>query len=317
MPDINNQVALGVRPTAPQSLTDVVAPITSLAQIQYLGANADRLKAETSGLEQSAAFARGKNQALQSFNDLRSKDVPAAEALDRSGLAGWDPSGANAILGNVTTSRNLQANEAYAKANPSEPLAIAGPEVVGKDVTNKSTAATTAKTNVEVTQQHMQLYGQIGNIMTAPGGTTPQGRAVAADTARRAGFPEAEIQKFLALPDDQYKVAGQHLQVASMSPEKYMDVSGQAKYNQGVAAAATANEKLSPGEVPNRGPAAYAVTHGEPIPPLPGTSLGGFGSPPVPSSLGQPNAALPSKGAPSPTSPAFASGSNLTLGVPV
>ena len=290
MPDINNQTALGVQTPKPQTTTDIVAPITSLANLSYMSANTDRVRAETAGLEQSAALTRGKNQARQNFNSFHAAGMPVAEALDRSGLASWDPPSGKAILDNEGTARTLSANAAYAKAHPNEPLAIGGPELVGKDVTNKSVAATTADTNVKVTQQQMQLYGQVGNIMTAQGGATPEGRAVAADTARRAGIPEAIVQQYIHLPDDQYVAAGKHLQVAAISPEKYYDVSGQAEYNKGIAKAATTNDKLSTGEIPNRGPATYAVMHGQPVPPMPEA-----GSP-----SGQPGLSNPSPGAPAP-----------------
>jgi hypothetical protein len=281
MPDINNAIALGVQTPKPQTTTDIIAPISSLAQLSYLGANTDRVKAETAGLEQTAAFTRGKNQSLQSFNDMHSKGMPVAEALDRSGLAGWDPPGANAILGNETTGRTLAANAAYAKANPKEPLAIGGPELVGKDVTNKSVAATTAETNVKVTQAHLDLYGRAANVMTSPGGATPQGRQIAADMSREAGIPEEKIQAILKLPDDQYVLVGHQLRAASMNPEPFMRASGQEQFNQGLAKAATSQEKVGAGETVARGPANYAVTHGLPVPGMPGgaPSSGVVGSP--------------------------------------
>jgi hypothetical protein len=278
MPDINNAVALGVRPPPPQTLTDIIAPITSLAQLQYLGANADRVKAETTGLQQNAQFAAGKLAAIQSYNDKLSKGIPPERAVIESGLSNWDPVGANATLGNIKSGREIEAVRNYKPGDPTS-LAGGGPELVGKELTNQSTAATTAKTSAEASEKSMQLWGQVGTIMVSPGGATPQGRQIAADVARKAGVPEDWIQQFLKIPDQQYVLAGQHLQMASMKPELYLDKSGQAEYNQGLAKVATSNEKLGPGEVPNRGPAAYAVTHGQPVPPMPGPSSGIVGQP--------------------------------------
>jgi hypothetical protein len=297
MPDINNAVALGVQVPPPQKAADIIAPISSLANLQYVGANTERLKAETSGLEQTAAFTQGRNQSLQSFNTMRASGVPVAEALSRSGLAGFDPAGANAILGNETTSRTLAANAAYAKANPNEPLAPGGPELVGKDVTNKATAATTEKTKTEVSDKQLQLYGQVGNVMSSD--PSPKGREAAATLARKAGVDEKTIQQFINLPDQQYVLAGQHFQQAAMTPEKYMDITGQKDYNQGIAKVATSQEKVGPGETMSRGPAAYAVTHGQPIPGNPALGAppsGQVGSP----SLGNfaPPAAQPPNSAP-------------------
>ena len=293
MPDINNAIALGVQTPKPQTTTDIVAPITSLANLQYVGANTDRLKAETSGLEQSAALTRGKNQALQNFNSFHAAGMPVAEALDRSGLASWDPPSGKAILENEGTARTLSANAAYAKAHPNEPLAIGGPELVGKGVTNESTAAATAKTKVETTKEQSLLWGQVGNIMTSQGGTSPEGRQIAIEKARQAGVPEKVIQQFAGLPDDQYVNAGKHLQAASMNSEPYMNVSGQTEFNQGLAKAATSQQNVGQGESVSRGPANYAVTHGQPIPRNPALgapSSGQVGSP----SLG--NFAPPAQG---------------------
>jgi Transglycosylase SLT domain len=246
MPDINNAVALGIQSPPPQKPADIIAPISSLAQLSYMNANAEKVKAETSGLEQTAAFNKGKVDAITNYNALRGRGLSESEALDKSGLAGYDPAGANAILGNVGTSRTLQANQNYAAAHPNEPLAIGGPELVGKDVTNKSVAATTAKTNVEVTEKQLQLYGQVGNVMASD--PSPKGREIAANLARKAGVDEKTIQQFMALPDQQYVLAGQHFQQAAMTPEKYLDVSGQAALAQGKAKAATSIEKVEPGQ---------------------------------------------------------------------
>lgn len=278
MPDINNAIALGVQTPPPQKLTDIIAPIQSLAQLQYLNANAERVKAETSGLQQTAAFNKGRVDAITNYNALRSGGLSESEALDRSGLAGYDPAGANAILGNVGTSRTLQANQNYAKANPNEPLAIAGPEAVGKDVTNKSTAATTEETKIKNLQAQTQFYGQLGNVMTSD--PSPKGREIAADLARKRGVSEEDIHKFVNLPDHQYVLAGQHFQQASMTPEKYSEISGQTALNQGKSAAATSIQKVEPGQSIFMGPAARdAFTGAAPASGAVGPGLGNFAPP--------------------------------------
>lgn len=340
MPEINNAIALGVQSPPPQKPADIIAPINSLAQLSYMNANADKVRAETGQIGQTTEFTRGKLQSISDYNALvRNGNTPEV-ALQKSGLAAYDPAGATSMLGNIKggielgairnykpgdatslatggpemvgkeltnqstaattqktnlesakSARELQAIRDYKPGDPTS-LAAGGPEMVGKEVTNQNTAATTAKTSTEVTQQHMQLYGQVGNIMTAPGGATPQGRQIAADTARKAGIPEATIQQFMSLPDDQYMTAGQHLQVAAMSPEKYMDTSGQTKLNQGKAEAATSIQKVEPGQQIFMGPAAReAFTGGAPSSGVVGPpSLGNFG----PAAPGAPSLSAPS-----------------------
>lgn len=297
MPEINNAIALGVQTPTPQKTADIIAPISSLANLQLVNANAEHLKAETGQIGLTSQFSQGKLGALADYNArIKGGEQPEA-ALQKSGLAAYDPAGATSMLGNIKGGLDIGAVRNYKPGAP-ESLAGAGPEMVGKELANQKTNVETQKAATEVTQAHMQMYGQIGNVMTAPGGATPQGRAIAADMARKAGWPEAKIQQALSLPDDQYVVAGQHLQVASMSPEKYMDTSGQTKFNQGLAGAATQNEKIGSGEVMSRGPAAYAVAHGLPVPGMSGgaPSSGVVGSP----SLGNfaPAAALPQAGPP-------------------
>lgn len=255
MPDINNAIALGVQAPPPQKPADIIAPITSLAQLSYLNANAEKVKAETGQIGLNTQFNQGKLQALANYNDrVKAGDTPES-ALQKSGLAAYDPAGATSMLGNIKGGMELGAVRNY-KPGDATSLAGGGPALVGQELGNQKTAVETQKTNVEVTQQHMQLYGQVGNIMTAPGGATPQGRQIAADTARKAGIPEATIQQYMSLPDQQYVVAGQHLQVAAIQPEKYMDLSGQAALNKGKAEAATSIQKVEPGQQIFMGPAA-------------------------------------------------------------
>jgi hypothetical protein len=262
MPDINNAVALGVQVPPPQKAADIIAPISSLANLQYLNANADKVRADTANLEQTHQFTEGKLQALQDYsNRVRAGEAPE-KATITSGLSNYDPAGVNATLGNVKSARDLEAIRNYKPGDPTS-LALGGPELVGKELTNKATAATTAETNTKVTQAHMQLYGQLGNAMDDP---SPEGRAVAAAIARKAGVPDAEIQKYMSLPASDYLLAGKKFQHAAMSPEVYSSTSGQTEFNQGLAKAATSQEKVGAGETMSRGPAAYAVMHGQPIP---------------------------------------------------
>jgi hypothetical protein len=252
MPDINNAVALGVQAPKPQSTADIIAPISSLAQLSYMNANADKVRAETGQIGQTTQFTQGKLQALSNYNDMVKGGAQPEVALQKSGLAAYDPAGATAMLGNIKGGLELGAVRNYKPGDP-ESLAGAGPEMVGKELTNQSTAATTAKTRTEVSDKQLQLYGQVGNVMSSD--PSPKGREAAAALARKAGVDEKTIQQFINLPDQQYVLAGQHFQQAAMTPEKYMDVTGQTKLNQGKAEAATSIQKVEPGQSIFMGPA--------------------------------------------------------------
>jgi hypothetical protein len=253
MPDINNAVALGVQVPPPQKTSDIIAPISSLANLQYMQANADKVKAETGQIGQATQFTQGKLQALSDYNALTKSGVLPEKALIQSGLATYDPAGAKATQENITGSMDIAARRNYKPGDP-ESLAAGGPKAVGEELTNQSTAATTAKTNIENRQANTQLYGQVGTSMVSD--PSPKGREITAGIARRAGVDEKTIQQFINLPDQQYVLAGQHFQQAAMTPEKYMDVTGQTKLNQGRAEAATSIQKTSPGEQIYMGPAA-------------------------------------------------------------
>jgi hypothetical protein len=296
MPDINNAVALGVQVPPPQKTSDIIAPISSLANLQYMQANADKVKAETGQIGQTTQFTQGKLQALSDYNErVKGGDAPEV-ALQKSGLAAYDPAGATAMLGNIKGGMELGAVRNYRPGDPTS-LAAGGPAMVGQELTNQKTATDTRKTGTEISDKQLQLYGQVGNVMASD--PSPKGREEAATLARKAGVDEKTIQQFINLPDQQYVLAGQHFQQASMTPERYMDVTGQKDYNQGIAKVATSQEKVGAGETMSRGPAAYAVTHGQPIPGNPALGAppsGQVGSP----SLGNfaPAAAQPQAGVP-------------------
>jgi hypothetical protein len=300
MPDINNAVALGVQPPRPQSTADIIAPINSLAQLQLVGANVNRANAETAGLEQTAAFSKARIDAVNAYNSLRSQNpnLSKAEALDKSGLAAVDPPGANAILGNETTSRVLKANEGFAAQHPNDPLAIAGPEYSGKELSNQKTIAETQKADIENRNAKAQQWGQLGLRMYKD--PSPEAREETAVAARRFGIPEAEIQKYIHMPDAQYMQAGHMLLDASLNTDKWYELSGQAARNKGIAEAQTQREKLGSGETMSYGPLSYEATHpgastpaAVPSSGVVGPSLGNYG----PISAGGPSLAQPSPGA--------------------
>lgn len=299
MPDINNAIALGVQPPTPQKTTDIIAPITSLAQLQYLNANAEKVKAETGQIGQTAQFTQGKLQALSNYNELIKTEAPEV-ALQKSGLAAYDPAGATAMLGNIKGGMELGAVRNY-KPGDATSLASGGPAMVGTELENQSKAASTAKTDIENKQAQTQFYGQLGNVMTSD--PSPKGREIAADLARKRGVPEKDIENFIHLPDQQYVLAGQHFQQASMTPEKYSEISGQTKLNQGKAEAATSIQKASPGEQIYMGPAAReAFTGGAPASGVVGQpNLGNFAPP-----QGSPSLTPPGQPAAPPAGPAAA-----------
>lgn len=287
MPDINNAIALGVQPPPPQKPTDIIAPITSLAQLNYLNSNAEKVKAETGQIGQTTQFTAARNRSIQDYTDRRTRGEDVPSALSSSGLAAYDPTAANAILGNVKSGNELTAVRNYVPGNPAS-LAAGGPEMVGKELTNQSTAATTQKTGIENTQAQTQFYGQLGNVMTSD--PSPKGREIAAALARQRGVPEQAIQQFMRMSDKDYMAAGQHFQQAAMNPEPYYRVSGQEAFNIGKANAATSIQKVEPGQQVFMGPGAReAFTGAAPASGVVGQpSLGNF---------------APSQGAPSLTPP--------------
>jgi hypothetical protein len=298
MPDINNAIALGIQPPPPQKTSDIIAPITSLAQLNYLNSNAEKVKAETGQIGQTTQFTQGKLNAIADYNSrVQSGDTPE-RALQKSGLAAYDPAGATSMLGNIKGGMELGAIRNYQPGNAAS-LAGGGPALVGTELTNQKTATDTQKAALENTQAQTQFYGQLGNVMASD--PSPKGREVAAALARQRGVPEQEIQKFVNLPDQQYVLAGKHFQQASMTPEKYMDVSGQAKYNQGQAEAATSIQKVEPGQQIFMGPGAKeAFTGTAPSSGAVGPSLGNYAPPQGAPSLTPPNAPAAPQAAPIP-----------------
>jgi hypothetical protein len=223
MADIDQTLAAQVKVPAPP---DVIGPIQSLAQLQYMQANAQRMQAETAGLGLTNQFTQSKLQSLQSYNDAISGGATPEDALSKSGLAGYDPTGANAILGNAQTGLTLKGERGYA-ANPQNPYSAAagGPALVGQAATGAQTLATTANTQADVNIKGLQIMGQIGSVMAND--PSPAGRAQAQALATANGAPQQLIQQVMALPDDQYVAAGKHFQQASMSPEQYMNTPAQ------------------------------------------------------------------------------------------
>jgi hypothetical protein len=303
MPDINNQVALGVQAAPAQKPADIIAPITSLAQLSYLNANADKVRAETGQIGQTTQFTQGKLQALSNYNDLVKGGSTPEVALQKSGLAAYDPAGATAMLGNIKGGMELGAVRNY-KPGDATSLASGGPAMVGQELENQSKATGTEKTRTEISDKQLQLYGQVGNVMASD--PSPKGREAAASLARKAGVDEKTIQQFINLPDQQYVLAGQHFQQAAMTPEKYMDVTGQAKLNQGKAEAATKIITKEPTQQVFMGPAATeAFTGAAPASGVIGQpSLGNFAPPQAQPSLTP--ASAPSAGSLTPSAPGSA-----------
>src|SRR5579872_3331061 len=248
----DNEIALGVKPPTPP---DIIGPISSLAQLQYLQANAARMGADVTQIGLANQFTQGKLDAVNRYQGLVNSGVSGPDALNQSGLSVYDPAGANATLSSYTGARNYKAIGHY---NPSDPYSVAGggPALVGE----AQAAAEKANT---ITTQRAQLFGQLGTLMAND--PSPQGRAQAAAFARSIPLGpgetpasrEQQIQAFMNAPDQNYVLAGKHFQQASMTPEKYMDVSGQAALNQGQAKAATDIRTVGPTDSVVAGPAAF------------------------------------------------------------
>lgn len=258
MPDINNAVALGIQP---QKTPDIIGPISSLAQLSYMSANADKVKAETNQIGQTTQFTQGKLQALSDYNERVKGGEQPEVALQKSGLAAYDPAGATATLGNIKGGLELGAIRNYKPGDPTS-LAAGGPELVGRELTNQKTSADTQKTNIEVTKEQSLLHGQLGNVMASD--PSPEGRQQAAAIARKMGATEQEINGFLSLPNDKYVLAGQHFQQAAITPEKYLEASGQTKYNQNIADAASTIKQVPRTDALYMSPAAEAAMKGTP-----------------------------------------------------
>src|SRR6185437_3638504 len=165
MPD--NEIALGVRaPTPP----DIIGPISSLAQLQYLQANAARANADVGQIGLANQFTQGKLDAINRYTGLVGGGMSGPDALNQSGLSVYDPAGANATLANYTGARNYKAIGNYDPKNPYS-LAGGGPALVGEG------QAAAEKANA-ITTQRAQLFGQLGTMMAND--PSPQGRAQAA-----------------------------------------------------------------------------------------------------------------------------------------
>lgn len=280
MPD--NEIALGIRPATPP---DIIGPISSLAQLQYLQANAARANADVGQIGLANQFTQGKLDAINRYTGLVSGGMSGPDALNQSGLSVYDPAGANATLANYTGARNYKAIGNYDPSNPYS-LAGGGPALVGEG------QAAAEKANA-ITTQRAQLFGQLGTMMAND--PSPQGRAQAATFARSIPLGPGEtpasreqmITQYMNAPDQNYVLAGKHFQQASMTPEKYMDVSGQAALAQGQAKAATDIRTVGPTDTVVAGPAAF---NGNPF------AAGAGAAQPVTPSLPAPTANPPSQG---------------------
>lgn len=264
MAEVDQTVAAQIKPpTAP----DVTGPITSLAQMQYWAAQGQRASADAALANQNVAAGQAllaaKQRAVQSIQG----GMPADEAVNKSGLGVFDPTGSTATLANVATGNTLKANRDYAAANPGLAGAGAGPEYAAKAATAVPAAtADVAKTQIANAQAKTQLFGQIGSMMQDP---SPAARAQTIAFAKSVGAPQELIDQAAALPDDQYVMAGRHFQQAALTPEKYIENTGQPDYNKGVAKAATTVEKLGPGESIVAAPGSSAAMNGRPVPAMP------------------------------------------------
>lgn len=270
--DMDQTVALGVKPPAPVTPTDVLGPITSLAQMQYWAAQGQKAAADAASVQQQTLGNRALLGAKQGAVTAIQGGATPEDAINKSGLGVYDPTGSTATLANVTAGNTIKANRAYAAQNPDNPMAIAGPEAAAKGATAVPLAqADVQKATLANAQSKTQLFGQIGTMMASD--PSPQGRAQAAAFAQQAGAPPQMIQQFMALPDDQYVSAGKHFQQAALTPEKYFDVSGQSKFNQGVAEGQTTIQKTGPGETLFAGPASGAAAGGRPVPTFSGGTM--------------------------------------------
>lgn len=270
--DMDQTVALGVKPPAPVTPTDVLGPITSLAQMQYWAAQGQKAAADAASVQQQTLGNRALLGAKQGAVTAIQGGATPEDAINKSGLGVYDPTGSTATLANVTAGNTIKANRAYAAQNPDNPMAIAGPEAAAKGATAVPQAqADVQKATLANAQSKTQLFGQIGTMMASD--PSPQGRAQAAAFAQQAGAPPQMIQQFMALPDDQYVSAGKHFQQAALTPEKYFDVSGQSEFNKGVAGAQTTIQKVAPGESVVTGPASGAAAGGRPVPTFTGGTM--------------------------------------------
>lgn len=140
MAEIDNTVALGVKPQPQQ---DIIGPITSLANLQYLQAQGALAGA-------NAQFKQGEISSLDQYDQLRRSGVPDQDALVQSGYNARNPAAGNAILGNLQTSTDITNRQNYAKTGDPRALASSGAPAVSDAV----------KANVDTQSYNMGL--QIG-----------------------------------------------------------------------------------------------------------------------------------------------------------
>lgn len=323
MADVDQTVAAsGKIPTQP----DVIGPITSLMQLQYMQANAQRANVESQGLQQQQGFNQATFDAKQNYLTRIQGGEDPASAVVTSGWSALDPTGADAGLKNVQQQRSLSAYQQYAKTNDSTALASQGPAAVQAAQTlqaNQNFAATgdpdtlrsagaeaykaaqdAIQTHGAIAVQRLGIMGQIGSSVIAgvgpDGAIDSQVRVSAVRNALNAGLITPQQAKEEAqMPDGQLLTVAHSWVAGGMAAKDWADSSGQTDFNKGLANAATYREPLGPGVTLSQGPASYAVTHGQPVPSL--SALGNFGSPAAAGpSLSNPSGAPPAAPAPQP-----------------
>src|SRR5579872_599439 len=175
----DNEIALGVRPPTPP---DIIGPISSLAQLQYLQNNAQRMGVETQGLAQQQGITQATFNAKQNYlSRIGSGETPES-AIVNSGYSALDPTGADQALKNVQQQREISAVRNYDPNNPNS-LQGGGPDLVQKGLAAQKSAG-------EITIQEAQLFGQLGTLMAND--PSPQGRAQAAAFARSIPLGRSE-----------------------------------------------------------------------------------------------------------------------------
>lgn len=291
MTDINNSIALDFKPVSTGS-TDIIGSLSAFAQLQQAQALAAQARANSGLIGANTQFITGKNAAYQKYQaGLQSADP---NAWANSGLAAYP--GANETPQSLTTMQTLKGIQNYA-ANPNDPnsAAAGGPALVNAAIGNQQAQAGVQTTQLANATTQAQLHGQLGTMMAQD--PSPQGRAQAAAFAQTIPLAPGEtpamrqqqIQQFTRLPNQQYVLAGQHFMQASMTPEKYYDVSGTAAANKGAAETATSAPVMGPTDYRGAGVMGQnALTNGF-TPIVPGAAVPpGNGPVGAPAAAGQP-----------------------------
>lgn len=279
MAEIDNTIALQAGKVPPP--TDIIGPITSLAQLQYLQAHGALEGAQ-------AQFQQGKTAAYNSFGQSRAGGASIQDALTQSNLPAYDPAGASSLVGIPNIERQNAAAAAYG-SNPTPANAAGlGPEAYGKSVdAQKSQIGVQA----DLATQKGQIASELlGGIVKNQDGSETLPPEVRSDLIQRfkavrsaSGQPlDARTEQFLwSAPVDQLKPLALGMQQGGVAATDTPSVAG-AKTG-AVTAATSANTplKVSPGEgvmLPN--PAALPGTSmSSPAGAPPNASVNGSGSP--------------------------------------